>query len=112
MKIHTPTDYENYEPIGDRILTTLPAEDVNQLENVKGVLVPRDHALKNNPLRESVVVAAGPDCKQAYKGCTVMWNKSVGGTGLPFGDVELFFIEEKYLTCITKKAPEFPKPVS
>lgn len=104
MKIHTPTDYENYEPIGDKVLLVLNRVDPEKLEDVGGILVDQNSALKNSPIRETVVVAKGPDCKQVKQGDTVMWNR-LNATPFPFGDNDLYFLPENHLICITGRAP-------
>lgn len=109
MKIHTPTDYENYIPVGDKILLVLDQEDPNAMENVGGVLAPKDFALKQSPLRETVVTSVGPLCKQVKAGDTVLWNKGNSRQPFPFGVKDLHFLEEHLVICVTKKAE---KPLS
>jgi co-chaperonin GroES (HSP10) len=109
MKIHTPTECEQYEPIGDKVLLALPQEDVNALVKEKGILVPQDFSLKQTPLRETVVTAVGPDCVQVWPGDTVLWNKNNGGQPFPWGDKDLYFLDERNLICVLKKAADRPK---
>lgn len=111
MKIHNPSDYEQYEPIGDKVLLVLPRVEPEKLESVGGILVDQMAALKKNPIREVAVVAAGPECKQVLKGDTVLFNK-LNAAPHPFGDNDLYFLPETHLICITKKgAGERPKRV-
>lgn len=113
MKIHTPTDYENYLPIGDKVLLVLPRVNPEKLVDVGGILLDQNAALKNSPLRETVITAHGPDTKQARKGDTVLWNIN-NAAPFPFGDNDLYFLPENHLICITKKAAKengFPFPV-
>lgn len=110
MKIHNPTDYQNYKPIGDKVLLVLDRVEPEKLEDVGGILVDQNAALKKNPIRETVVTEVGPDCKQVQKGATVLWNR-LNAAPFPFGDVDLYFLPENHLICVTQEAP-FPKPVS
>jgi co-chaperonin GroES (HSP10) len=103
MKIHTPSDYEKYLPIGDKVLLVLPAVNPEKLQDVGGILIDQNAALKKSPIRETVVIAAGPDCKQVAKGDTVMWNR-LNANPFPFGDNELYFLPENHLICVTDKA--------
>lgn len=100
MKIHSPTDYENYSPIGDKVLLVLLRAEPEQLVNEGGILVDQNTHLRNNPMRETVVTAVGPDCKQVKKGDTVLWNK-LNGAPHPFGENDLYFLPESHLVCIT-----------
>lgn len=114
MKIHNPNDYENYLPIGDKVLLVLPRIEPDALVDVGGILVDKNASLKNTPIRESMVIAAGPDSKQAHKGDTVLWNIN-NASPFPFGENDLYFLPEAHLICITKKAAPagngFPYPV-
>jgi len=107
MKITDPNEYKNYEPIGDKVLLVMPRVEPEVLENVGGVLVDQMAALRKNPIRETEVLAAGPECKQVERGDIVMWNK-LNGAPFPFGDNDLYFLPENHLICITKRA-EQPK---
>lgn len=100
-----PNEYENYLPIGDRVLLVMPKVEAEQLESVGGILVDQAAALRNSPMRETVVTACGPECKQVERGDTVLWNK-LNANPLPFGDKELYFLPESHLVCITKKSVE------
>jgi co-chaperonin GroES (HSP10) len=114
MKIHSPTDYESYLPIGDKVLLVLPRADPEKLVDLGGILVDENTDLRKNPIRETVVTAIGPECKQVAKGDTVLWNK-LNGAPHPFGQTNLYFLPENHLICITKKATHsgngFPYPV-
>lgn len=102
MKITSASEYENYTPIGDKVLLVLPRVDPEKLEDVGGILVDQMAALKKNPIREVVVVAAGPECKQVKAGDSVLFNK-LNGQPFPFGDSDLYFLPENHLICVTKK---------
>lgn len=104
MKITNASEYENYIPIGDKVLLVLPRAEAEKLENVGGILVDQMAALKKNPIREVEVVAAGPECKQCDKGDLVLFNR-LNASPFPFGDNDLYFLPENHLICITKKAP-------
>lgn len=109
MKIHNPTDYEQYEPIGDKVLLVLPRVEPEKLESVGGILVDQMAALKKNPIREVQVVSAGPECKQVMAGDTVLFNK-LNAAPHPFGDNDLYFLPETHLICITQRgSAERPK---
>lgn len=97
--------FSTYEPIGDKVLLALPSDDSKGFVKDKGVLVPEDLALKATPLRDSVVIAAGPDCKQVRKGDTVRWNK-LNATPFPEGEHDLYFLPEPHLICIIERAEE------
>jgi co-chaperonin GroES (HSP10) len=111
MKIISQDEYLQYEPIGNKVLLVLLRAEPEKLENVGGVLVDQQAALRKNPVREIEVTAVGPECKQVRAGDLVMFNK-LNAAPHPFGDHDLYFLPEEHLICITKKAPEFPKPVS
>jgi hypothetical protein len=111
MKIHNPSDYQDYKPIGDKVLLVLPRVNPEKLVDVGGgIVADQNFALKNTPIRETVVTAVGPDCKQVEKGATVLWNVN-NASPFPFGENDLYFLPENHLICITKEA-SFPKPVS
>lgn len=103
MKITNANEYENYKPIGDKVLLALLREDPEKLENVGGILVDQAAALRKNPMRETIVTEVGPECKQVAKGDTVLWNK-LNANPFPFGDHDLYFLPESHLVCVTKKA--------
>lgn len=103
MKIHNQNEYENYTPIGDKVLLVLPRVEPEKLEDVGGILVDQMAALKKNPVREVVVVAVGPEVKQARKGDTVMFNR-LNASPHPFGENDLYFMPESHLICVTKRA--------
>jgi co-chaperonin GroES (HSP10) len=94
--------YSTYEPIGDKVLLALDREDVNNLVSDDGILVPVGTKEKRTPLRDTVVVAVGPDCKQVQRGDVVRWNK-LNGTAFPEGDVDLYFIPEPHLIAIISR---------
>jgi co-chaperonin GroES (HSP10) len=102
MKLTDPNEYENYEPIGDKVLLVMPKIEPTALENVGGILV--DHAahLKSSPMRETVVVARGPECKQVEEGDAVLWNIN-NASPFPFGENNLYFLPESHIVCITRK---------
>lgn len=102
MKITDPNEYENYVPIGDKVLLVMPQVEPTQLENVGGILIDHAASLKSSPMRETVVMARGPECKQVEKGDVVLWNMG-NANPFPFGDKNLFFLSEQHLVCITKK---------
>jgi co-chaperonin GroES (HSP10) len=102
MKIHTPTEYEQYEPIGDKVLLVLPRAEPEKLEDVGGILVDQMASLKKNPIREVEVVSVGPECKQVCAGDTVLFNK-LNASPHPFGDNDLYFMPESHLICVTKR---------
>jgi len=103
MKLTDPNEYKNYNPIGDKVLLVMPIIEPTKLENVGGILI--DHAahLKSSPMRETVVVSAGPECKQVKAGDVVLWNMG-NANPFPFGDNNLYFLPEQHLVCITKQA--------
>ena len=102
MKNLLKPNYASYKPIGDKVLLLMPREDVNEMVATEGgILVPRDAALRNTPIRETVVTARGPDCKQVQVGDTVMWNVN-NANPFPDGDCDLYFLPESHLICITK----------
>lgn len=114
MKIHSPTDYQNYLPIGDKVLLVLTRADPEKLVDEGGILVDQMAHLKKNPIREVEVVAVGPDVKQCAKGDVVMFNK-LNASPFPFGENDLYFLPENHLICITKKhAPcaQFEQPAA
>lgn len=102
MKITSTSEYESYTPIGDKVLLVLPRAEAEKLENVGGILVDQMAALKKNPIREVVVVAAGPECKQVAKGDSILFNR-LNASPFPFGDNDLYFLPENHLICVTKK---------
>lgn len=105
MKTLLTPNYASYQPIGDKVLLMLPREDVNEMVATEGgVLIPRDAALRATPMRDSLVIAAGPECKQVCVGDTVRWNM-MNANPFPDGDNDLYFLPEPHLICITKKAP-------
>lgn len=104
MKLNLTPDYSKYEPIGDRVLLILPQTDVNEMVNQNGILVPKDAALRSTPMRRSVVIAAGPDCKQVRVGDEVFWNVN-NSSPFPEGTEDLYFLPEQHLICITARAP-------
>lgn len=97
-------DYSTYRPIGDKVFLMLPREDVNDMVSVQGVLVPKGADMRNNPLRETVATAVGPDCKQVKAGDTVLWNV-LNSQPFPIGEFDLHFPQETHLICITRLAP-------
>lgn len=97
-------DYSNYRPIGDKVFLKLPREDVNEMVMVGGVLVSKNVAGRNNPLRETVVTAVGPDCKQVKAGDICLWNTN-NAQPFPMGDFDLYFMPENHLICVTQLAP-------
>ena len=107
MKIHNQNEYENYTPIGDKVLLVLPRVEPEKLEDVGGILVDQMAALKKNPVREVVVVAVGPECKQVRKGDTVMFNR-LNASPHPFGENDLYFMPESHLICVTKRGAGEP----
>lgn len=112
MKIHNPEEYKEYEPIGDKVLVALPKVDPNELQELGGVLVPKDAADRKNPIKETVVTAVGAKCEHVHKGDTILWNVHTAQHWVPFGAYDLHFLTEATVIAVTKRAPEFPKPVS
>lgn len=104
-------DYSTYRPIGDKVFLMLPREDVNEMVKIEGVLVPKGADLRNNPMRETVVTAVGPECKQVKKGDLVLWNVN-NAQPFPMGDFDLYFLPENHLICVTLAAPLAPAPQS
>lgn len=103
MKLQLRPHFSTYEPIGDKVLLALPRVDVNEMIATEGgVLVPQHADLKNNPLRDTFVVAAGPECKQVRAGDEVRFNV-LNSIPFPDGDNDLYFLPEGHLICITKK---------
>jgi len=102
MKLTDPNEYENYEPIGDKVLLVMPRALPEQLDNVGGILVDRAAALRSSPMRETEVIAVGRECKQIEKGDTVLWNMN-NANPFPFGDNDLYFLPESHIVCITRK---------
>lgn len=103
MKLTDPNEYQNYEPIGDKVLLVINRVEPEKMEDLGGILVDQNAALKKNPIRETEVFAAGPECKQVHPGDVVMWNK-LNGAPFPFGDKDLYFLPESHIICITKKS--------
>lgn len=95
--------FSTYEPIGDKVLLALPRLDVNAMVATEGgVLVPADAELKNNPLRDTFVVATGPECKQVRAGDEVRFNV-LNAIPFPEDNNDLYFLPENHLICITRK---------
>lgn len=97
------SDYREFDPIGDKVLLVLDRVDPEKMENVGGILVEAGLAARKNPMRESEVVAVGPECKQVLAGDTVLWNK-LNASPFPHGDKDLYFLPESHLVCVTKRA--------
>jgi len=100
-------EYQHYQPIGDKVLLVLQRVEPEKLENLDGILVDQQAAMRKNPMRETVVTAAGPECKQVRAGDTVLWNR-LNGQPFPFGESDLYFLPENHLVCVTKKVPRAP----
>lgn len=96
------SDYREFGPIGDKVLLVLDRVDPEKMENVGGILVEAGLAARKNPMRETEVIAVGPECKQVRRGDTVLWNR-LNASPFPHGDKDLYFLPESHLVCVTKR---------
>lgn len=103
MNITILPDHTKFTPIGDKVLLSLVRVEPEKLTDVGGILVDQNTALRKSPLRETEVIAVGPECKQVQAGDTVLWNR-LNAQPFPHGELDLYFLPENHLICVTKRA--------
>lgn len=103
----------------DRILARLPISE-GEGKVVGGIIIPDNIKLKDkNPIVELIIESAGPDCKVAKDGDTVIVNKNVCGPiewngveYMVFSEVTAFAIVKKVEAAVPIVITEKPKPLT